>query len=536
MTTGNGTQPGAATAPADPVIVVGAGPVGLLLAGELRLGGAGVVVVDDRPGPTTESRASTLHARTMEILDSRGLLAELGLPANEPRGHYGGLPLDLTLPSSHPGQWKVSQTRTEELLQRWARALGADVRRGLRVRALAQDATGVSVEAEAADGSVVRLRGCLLVGCDGELSTVRELVGAELAGREAEREMLRADVRGVRIENRRFQRLPGGLAVAATREGVTRVMVHEFGSTVRPRSGPPGFEEVAAAWKRVTGDDISGGTPLWLNSFGDANRQLTRYRYGRVLFAGDAAHQQMPVGGQALNLGLQDAFNLGWKLALEAGGRAPEGLLDSYHRERHETGRRVLANIRAQSDLLLGGPEAEPLRALCAELLALAPVRENLAAAISGLDMRYADGAGEPSLLGRRLPPSVLDTGAGEVWTPALLRSGRGLFLDLGPGPVTTNAGAAAVVAGWTDRVVLARGRPRPGGALSSATALLVRPDGHVAWVGGRTPADRWAGAHDALRRWFGPAGRRKADAARGQEISAAIGARIDTGIDSSLT
>lgn len=298
MTTGNGTQPGAATAPADPVIVVGAGPVGLLLAGELRLGGAGVVVVDDRPGPTTESRASTLHARTMEILDSRGLLAELGLPANEPRGHYGGLPLDLTLPSSHPGQWKVSQTRTEELLQRWARALGADVRRGLRVRALAQDATGVSVEAEAADGSVVRLRGCLLVGCDGELSTVRELVGAELAGREAGREMLRADVRGVRIENRRFQRLPGGLAVAATREGVTRVMVHEFGSTVRPRSGPPGFEEVAAAWKRVTGDDISGGTPLWLNSFGDANRQLTRYRYGRVLFAGDAAHQQMPVGAR----------------------------------------------------------------------------------------------------------------------------------------------------------------------------------------------------------------------------------------------
>ncbi|MFE5959252.1 FAD-dependent monooxygenase [Streptomyces rubiginosohelvolus] len=536
MTTGNGTQPGAATAPAAPVIVVGAGPVGLLLAGELRLGGAGVVVVDDRPGPTSESRASTLHARTMEILDSRGLLAELGLPANEPRGHYGGLPLDLTLPSSHPGQWKVSQTRTEELLQRWARALGADVRRGLRVRALAQDASGVSVEAEAADGSVVRLRGCLLVGCDGELSTVRRLVGAELAGREAGREMLRADVRGVRIENRRFQRLPGGLAVAATREGVTRVMVHEFGSTVRPRSGPPGFEEVAAAWKRVTGDDISGGTPLWLNSFGDANRQLTRYRHGRVLFAGDAAHQQMPVGGQALNLGLQDAFNLGWKLALEAGGRAPEGLLDSYHRERHATGRRVLANIRAQSDLLLGGPEAEPLRALCAELLALAPVREDLAAAIAGLDIRYADGAGEPSLLGRRLPPSVLDTGAGEVWTPALLRSGRGLFLDLGPSPVTANAGAAAVVAGWTDRVVLARGRPRPGGALSSATALLVRPDGHVAWVGGRTPADRWAGAHDALRRWFGPAARRKADATRGQEISAEIGTRIDMGIDSPLT
>ncbi|MDT9693701.1 FAD-dependent monooxygenase [Streptomyces sp. P9(2023)] len=485
------------------VVVVGAGPVGLMLAGELRLGGAEVVVLDDRPGPTTESRASTLHARTMEILDARGLLDELGTPADEPRGHFGGVPMSLTLPSTHPGQWKVSQTRTEELLQRWATGLGADIRRGYTLRELAVGEEGVEAVADG-PGGPLRVRGSHLVGCDGERSTVRRLIGAPFPGQDAGREMLRADVRGIDIPDRRFQRLAGGLAVAATREGVTRVMVHEFGAAVPARTGEPRFEEVVDVWKRVTGEDISGGTPLWVNSFGDANRQLARYRHGRILFAGDAAHQQMPIGGQALNLGLQDAFNLGWKLAAEVTGRASAGLLDSYHTERHDIGRRVLANIRAQAGLLLGRPEVEPVRALLAELLTLDDVREHLAGKISGLDVRYDVGhdGGAPDagpalhLLGRRLPPVHVTTAQGELHTAVLLRGGRGVLLDLG---VTGEDGTPEdVVAGWADRVTLTTARATDDG-LPAGTALLVRPDGHVVWAGPRR-----AGATDALRRWFG--------------------------------
>lgn len=242
------------------VLVVGAGPAGLMLATELRLGGAEVVVVDQRPGPTAESRASTLHARTMEILDSRGLLDELGTPPCEPRGHFGGVPLDLTLPSSHPGQWKVAQTRTEELLQRRAAALGADLRRRHQLLSLTAE-DGVEAEAIGPYGPV-RIRARYLVGCDGEDSTVRRLVRAPFPGRDAARELLRADVCGVAVADRRFQRLEHGLAIAATREGVTRVMVHEFGRPAPERGGAePDFAEVTDVWKRVTGEDISQGTP-----------------------------------------------------------------------------------------------------------------------------------------------------------------------------------------------------------------------------------------------------------------------------------
>lgn len=460
------------------VIVVGAGPVGLMLAGELRLGGAEVIVLEQRDAPTTQSRASTLHARTMEVLDSRGLLESLGTPPNEPRGHFGGIPLDLTLPSPYPGQWKVPQTRVEELLREWASGLGADIRRGHELRGLT--VTEEYVEAEAVGpGGTVRIRGLHVVGCDGEQSTVRRLSGAEFPGVDAGRELLRADVAGIDVPDRRFERLARGLAIAATRgDGVTRVMVHAFGAAATPRTEEVGFAEVAAVWEQVTGEDIRGGTPLWVNSFGDADRQLTHYRHGRVLFAGDAAHQQMPIGGQALNLGLQDAFNLGWKLASQVAGTAPEGLLDTYHDERHEVGRRVLSNIRAQALLLLGGAEVNQLRALLGELLAREGVREFLAGMISGLDVRYAVGDGDHPLLGARLPHLELTTDKGRTTTAALLRSGLGVRLDLSP----ELAGARS-------------------GVLEGADCVVVRPDGHVVWAG-----SDGAGPSDALRRWFGGA------------------------------
>nr|WP_168529088.1 FAD-dependent monooxygenase [Streptomyces sp. RPA4-2]QIY63670.1 FAD-binding protein [Streptomyces sp. RPA4-2] len=536
------------------VLVVGAGPTGLMLATELRLGGAEVVVVDQRPGPTTESRASTLHARTMEILDSRGLLDELGTPPCEPRGHFGGVPLDLTLPGPYPGQWKVAQTRTEELLQRRAADLGADLWRRHQLLSLTvQDgaagaAEGVEAETIGPYGPV-RVRARYLVGCDGEDSTVRRLVRAPFPGQDAGRELLRADVSGISVADRRFQRLRHGLAIAATRDGVTRVMVHEFGRPVAERGGgEPDFTEVTDVWKRVTGEDISHGTPLWVNAFGDANRQLAHYRHGRVLFAGDAAHRQMPSGGQALNLGVQDAFNLGWKLAAVVRGRAPEELLDTYDTERHTVGRQVLANIRAQVELLLGGPEVEPARALLTELLAVDGVRRHLAGMISGLGIRYDVGgvadhagsggdagdegaggaaggrgsgagtgpgvgaasgidawgdtaAGHP-LLGRRLPDAWLEPSGGGTRrrTTELLRTGRGLLLSLDGNGNGAGAGALrTVVEPWSDRVVFVAGPPEAGGPLPAGQALLVRPDGYVAWAGPRPD-----GLPEALTRWFG--------------------------------
>ncbi|MGW5734171.1 MULTISPECIES: SDR family oxidoreductase [Streptomyces] len=505
------------------VVVVGAGPVGLMLAGELRLGGADVIVLESRQAPTTESRASTLHARTMEILDSRGLLEKFGTPPNEPRGHFGGIPLDLTLPSPYPGQWKVPQTRTEEVLQEWALSLGADLRRGHEVRALTVEDDHVEVEA-AGPGGPVRLRALCVVGCDGENSAVRRLTGAAFPGTDAGRELIRADVDGIDVPNRRFERLEKGLAIAARRDdGVTRVMVHEFGRPAGARTGEPEFDELCAVWRRVTGEDISGGTPLWINSFGDASRQVERYRDGRVLFAGDAAHQQMPIGGQALNLGLQDAVNLGWKLAVQVGRKASDGLLDSYHEERHMIGRRVLTNIKAQAMLLLGGPEVEAVRAVVGEVAGHRPAREHLAGMVSGLDVRYDVGEGPSPLLGARLPHTDLVTPDGPVSTTALLRTGHGLLLDLRDDP-EQHAALAESTGPWRDRVTVAAARAS-GTDLDEAGLVLVRPDGHVAWTGPRTD-----GLRTALERWFGLT---RAAAAAGTTAGASAGTSADHGRNS---
>jgi bifunctional oxygenase/reductase len=469
------------------VIVVGAGPVGLMLAGELRLGGADVVVLEQLTAPTTESRASTLHARTMEFLDSRGLLAELGEIPDEPRGHFGGLPLDLTLPGPYPGQWKVPQTRLEELLGGWAAGLGADIRRGRELTGLRADDDMVKAEVRGPDGNTELYSAAYLVGCDGEESTVRGLGGFAFHGTDAERALLRADVAAIDIRDRRFERLPAGLAIAARRpDGVTRVMVHEFGA--RPRAGRPEFTDVVTAWKRVTGEDIGGGTPLWVNSFGDTSRQATAYRRGRLLLAGDAAHRQMPIGGQALNLGLQDAANLGWKLAAEVTGRAPGELLDTYHAERHPVGARVLGNIAAQARLLLGGTEVNALREVLAELTPMENVRARLAGMVSGLDITYDTCTGGHPLAGRRLPPRAVTVAGATVHTAELLRSGQGLLL-VPPGA----AGLRDAATPWAESVRLADGGPE------DTDALLVRPDGYVAWAG--TSA---AEAVTALRRWFG--------------------------------
>ncbi|MFJ9946677.1 SDR family oxidoreductase [Kitasatospora sp. NPDC091207] len=370
------------------VIVVGAGPVGLLLAGELRTGGARVIVLERLAEPTTESRASILHARTMEILRDRGLVERLGPPPDAGPGHFGGMRLDLTAagPSPYAGQWKAPQTRVEAVLQEWATGLGAEVRRGHTVTGLVPAADRVHVVAHSPRGTRLRLSSSYVVGCDGEESEVRRLADFEFRGPGPTKALLRADLAGIEIPERRFERYPNGVANARRgADGITRIMVHEFGHPPESRRDP-GFPEVCRAWARVTGEDIGGAEPIWLDAFHNARRQVTRYRKGRVFLAGDAAHVQLPVGGQALNLGLQDAADLGPKLAARTTGRGDEELLDTYHTVRHPVGARVLGNIEAQALLLFGGPETDALRSVFEELLALGTVRSHLAAVISGLD------------------------------------------------------------------------------------------------------------------------------------------------------
>ncbi|WP_425586062.1 FAD-dependent monooxygenase [Streptomyces thioluteus] len=480
------------------VVVVGAGPTGLMLAGELRLGGARVVVVERLPEPSGQSRGLGFTARAMEVLDQRGVLPLFGEELEtSPEGHFGGLRFDYSvLPGAHFGARGIPQARTEAVLEEWAGGLGADIRRGWELTGLTDLGDAVQATVHTPEG-VRRLRCAYLVGCDGGRSPVRTAAGFDFPGTPATREMYLADVAGCAVRPRFLgERLPGGMVMAAPlRDGVDRVIVCPDRAPVRGPGERPGFAEVAAAWRRITGEDIGGGRAEWVSRFTDATRQVTEYRRGRILLAGDAAHVHLPAGGQGLSTGLQDAVNLGWKLAATIQGWAPPGLLDTYHSERHAVGARLLMNTRAQGTLYLGGAETEPLRALFAELLVHPDVRRHLAGVVSGLDIRHPMGTDGHPLAGRRLPPLPLRTAAGTVTTTRLLRSAQGVLLDL-----ADDAGLRAAAAGWKDRVVTVTGTPDADGPLAGAAALLVRPDGYVAWAGGDGD-----GLSGALRRWFGP-------------------------------
>ncbi|MGA6161598.1 FAD-dependent monooxygenase [Amycolatopsis magusensis] len=351
------------------VLVVGAGPVGLLLATELRRAGAGVAVVDRLAEPMAESRATQLDPRTVELLRERGFGELLAEAVPERGGHFAGLPLAVT------GYRKVPQYRTEAALAERAAELGVSLLRGRELTGLAEDADGVLARFGTSE-----VRAEYLVGCDGQDSTVRRLAGFEVSETPPTRQILRADVLGLRVPDRRFERHPRGVAVAATREGKTRLMVHEFGL----RGTAPEFRDLAESWFRVTGEDVSGGDPVWVDAFDNTRVLASRYRRGRVLLAGDAAHRHLPIGGRSLNTGLQDAVDLGAKLAATVHGSAPPGLLDSYHAERHPVAVRTMELVTAQETLLFGGPEVEPARAVLAELLELPAVAAHLAGAVGG--------------------------------------------------------------------------------------------------------------------------------------------------------
>ncbi|MFF0425320.1 FAD-dependent monooxygenase [Streptomyces sp. NPDC004520] len=482
-----------------PVIIVGAGPAGLVLAAELRLGGVEVLVLDRLEKPSEESRSLGFTARAVELFDQRGLLPRFGELGISARGHFGGLPLDYgVLLDAHFGARAVPQAVTERALGDWAAELGADVRRGWTVVGLHDDGEGVRVETETPDGPRT-LRCRYLVGCDGGHSFVRRAAGFEFPGTPSTREMFVADIGGCSLRPRPIgERLPSGMVMATPiGEDVDRIIVVEHGVQPRRRTEPPEFAEVADAWERLTGEDIHGGTAHWISSFGDATRQVTEYRRGSVLLAGDAAHTHLPVGGQGLSVGVQDAVNLGWKLAATVRGTAGPELLDSYHAERHPVGARLLLNTLAQGVLFLSGAEVEPLREVFADLMELPEVRRHLAGMVSGLDIRYDVGPGTHPLLGARVPRRELLGPDGPTTTTAALRTGRGVLLDLADDPELRRAAEP-----WADLVDVVTAVPRhlpEGCPLAGTSAALLRPDGHVAWT------DPGCGPlPDALARWFG--------------------------------
>ncbi|MFF3515606.1 rifampin monooxygenase [Streptomyces sp. NPDC002573] len=469
------------------VIVVGGGPTGLMLAAELRLHDVHVVVLEKLPEPTEQSRGRGLHTRSVEMMDQRGLLDRFLAVSEKFRagGFFGGIhkPWPERLDTAHPYGLSIPQPVIEQLLNERALELGAEIRRGCEVVALSQDEDGVTVET--ADGTHLRSR--YLVGCDGGRSTVRKRLGVGFPGEPAKVETLLGDmgvtedpatVAAVVEEVRKTQLRFGAIPLE---DGMYRIGVPADG-VAEDRAAAPTLEEFRKQLRTYAGTDFGIHSPRWLSRFGDATRQAERYRVGRVLLAGDAAHIHPPTGGQGLNLGVQDAFNLGWKLAAAVDGWAPEGLLDSYHTERHPVGARVLDNTRAQITLLGTDPGAVALRELLSRLMDFEEVNRYVTEMITAVGVRYDFGEGQ-ELLGRRMRDVKLKQGR----LYELMHGGRGLLLD--------QTGRLSV-RGWADRVdhVI-----DVSGELE-APAVLLRPDGHVAWVGedqqellGRLPT--WFGA-----------------------------------------
>ncbi|MEX5636082.1 FAD-dependent monooxygenase [Parafrankia sp. FMc2] len=484
------------------VIIAGGGPVGLLLAIELRLAGVPTVVLERRPERDTESFSRLLHGRSVDLLAQRGLLDELGELPRWPFVHFAHFPLDLTLADPSEYWLIVPQSRVERLLADRAVALGADLRTGTEVVGVAQDADGVTVSVRPygdgdGDGGGTEIRGAYLVGADGQNSTVREVSGFEAPavgpswyGTVAHVEDFQGPPSGTTG--------PGGMFGALPDAAFHVVMTTEFDRPTPGHDEPVTFDEVRASVRRVTGADIEQGRPRWLARYGNVTRIPTSYRNGRVFLAGDAAHVHFHAVGHGLNTGLNDAANLGWKLAAQLSGWAPPDLLDSYDQERRPVGARAAEVMLAQLTLLHPYETVRPLRSLFGELTDIPEVVRRLVRPVT--DVRYRlEAFGEsadPALLGGR----VDDLAA----VAAPLRAGRGALLDRSGGEADLS-----VAADWkarVDVVTAPAATPVAAPAAPAARAVLVRPDGHVAWLdtaGAGEPTDV-KGLSAALAAWFG--------------------------------
>jgi 2-polyprenyl-6-methoxyphenol hydroxylase-like FAD-dependent oxidoreductase len=490
------------------VVIAGGGPTGLMLAGELALAGVDVGIVERRPGrELAGARAGGLHSRTIEVLDQRGIADRFLAEGEQAQvAGFASVRLDISeFPTRHPYGLGLWQNHIERILAGWVDELEVPIQRGREVTGFAQDDTGVDVELAGGES----LRAEYLVGCDGGRSVIRKAAGIDFPGWDPTTSTLIAEVEmaeepelgvhrtafGVHAFGRLEYEIRDG-EVVFNDEGPIRVTVTE------PRLGPAGeptLSDLSEALVEVCGTDYGVHSPTWLSRFTDMTRQAAAYRAGRVLLAGDAAHVHSPVGGQGLNTGVQDAVNLGWKLAQVVNRTSPEDLLDTYHAERHPVGARVLRTTMAQSALLRVDDRIEAVRDAIAELLTMDEPRRRFAARAAGLDIHYDLGEGHP-LLGRRMPDLDLHTADGPVRVFELLHEARGVLLNLGePGGFDIAPWAARVrmidaeYAGAWELPVL--------GEVPAPTAALIRPDGYVAWVGDLTDP----GLPDALTSWFGP-------------------------------
>jgi 3-(3-hydroxy-phenyl)propionate hydroxylase len=479
------------------VVIAGGGPAGMMLAAELALAKVDVAVVERRPDHVlVDSRAGGFHSRTIEVFDQRGVadrfLAE-GQVAQV--ATFGTTPLDMSdFPTRHPYTLAIWQKHIERIMAAWVAELPVRIRYGCEVTGLAQDDTGVDVRVS--DGDPLRAQ--YLVGCDGGRSVVRKEAGIDFPGWDPTKSNLIAEVEVT-------EETPKGVRHDAI--GVHGLHRMEDGKTVRVvvterllgSGSEPTLRELSDALIAVYGTDFGVHNPTWLSRFNDMTRQAAAYRDGRVLLAGDAAHVHSPAGGQGLGLGVQDAVNLGWKLGLVVHGTSPESLLDTYHAERHPVAVRALQYSMAQSTLQRHDARTKALVEVVSEVAGMNEPRKRLAGRISGLDIHYDLGEGHP-LLGRRMPDLDLSTAAGPLRVFELLHDARPLLLNLGE-PDRLD------ITPWADRVQLIDATYDGGwelpvlGAVDAPPAVLVRPDGYVAWVGNGTHV----GLTDALATWFGP-------------------------------
>src|ERR1700680_1687259 len=474
------------------VVIAGGGPTGMMLAAERKLAGTDVVIVERRASFKLESsRSRGLHSRTIEVLDQRGVVDRFLAEGTTMQVQaFGGVPMDISdFPTRHNYGMALLQSHFERIMSGWIDELGVPILREREVTGFTQDDSGVDVELS--DGTSLRAK--FLVGCDGGRSVVRKAAGIDFAGWDPTMCWIHAEVE---MEEMPEFGLRGGGGIGPAEEG--RVGITLIEPEVN-RTDEPTLEDLRAALIRVDGTDHGAHSPRFISRFTDMTRQAVAYRSGRVLVAGDAAHVHAPIGGQGLNIGVQDAVNLGWKLAQVVSGTSPVSLLDTYQAERHPVGARVLRNTMAQRALGATDDRSVALRDTVIELLRMDEPRKYIAAMIAGLDVAYDLGKGHP-LLGRRMPDLDLVTANGPLRVFTLLHDARPVLLNLGePG--------AFDITRWADRVQLIDAEyvgtwELPVlGAVPAPTAALIRPDGYVAWVGDRTHQ----GLPDARTTWFGP-------------------------------
>ncbi|HEV2505266.1 MAG TPA: FAD-dependent monooxygenase [Mesorhizobium sp.] len=478
--------------PEHEILISGAGPTGLMLAGELALAGIDVAIVEQRSTMEVAGRrAGGLHARSLEVLDQRGIVDRF-LAEGQAYPNVGfHVALDISdFPTRHNYLLALRQQRIERLLADWVEELGVPVHRGTEVLGIVGDENGVEVAT--AQGKTMRAG--WLVGCDGGRSTVRKSAGIDFPGCEASTSWLIAEVRMREQPALGFHETASGRHAMARLDDGETVGVVLAGQDPRA-TGVPSLHEFAVALKAAYGTDFGVHAPGFLSRFSDTARQAQDYRKGRILLAGDAAHIHSPMGGQGLNLGLQDAVNLGWKLARVARGMSPETLLDSYQAERHPVAARVLKNTIAQGVLRYPGDRIAVLGDFVSEMLSMEEPRKRFAAMMSGLDIRYGLGDGHP-LLGRRMPDLDITIDGRPTRVFALLHDAQPVLLSFGK-PVTVDAGAEgiklvdATFGGECELPVIGR--------VDIPAAVLIRPDGHVAWIGDGSSD----GLAEVFRVWF---------------------------------